>query len=82
MVRSDEGRPVNPEAANFVIKDFLREIRRRLDDAAQLAKAAEACAEAGHLQKGIEVILDTEQLIYEANTLLNGASLINRISES
>ena len=32
--------------------------------------------------KGVEVVLNAEQLLFEANTLLNGASLINRCSKS
>ena len=40
------------------------------------------CAEAGNPEKGVEVVLDVEQLIYEATTLLNGASLINRCAKS
>ena len=30
----------------------------------------------------VEIVLDVEQLIYEATTLLNGASLINRCAKS
>jgi hypothetical protein len=44
------------------------------------AKAAEACAEAGSIEKAAEISLDVEQLVYEVNTLLNSASLINRLS--
>jgi hypothetical protein len=34
------------------------------------------------VEKGIEIALDVEQLIYEVNTFLNAASLINRISKT
>ena len=34
----------------------------------------------GFIKRGLEVALDTEQLLYEATTLLNAASLINRIA--
>ena len=47
-----------------------------------IAKAAEACAEGRQPEKGLEIVLDVEQLIYEATTLLNGASLINRCAKS
>ena len=43
-------------------------------------RAADACAGAGFHEKGLEVALDIEQLLYEATTLLNAASLINRIA--
>jgi hypothetical protein len=50
-----------------------------LDRAAGIARAAETCAEAGSLDKAIEIALDVEQLIYEVSTFLNAASMINRI---
>jgi hypothetical protein len=34
------------------------------------------------LEKGVEIALDIEQLIYEVNTLLYAASLVNRISKT
>jgi hypothetical protein len=60
----------------------IAEIRQRLDQAACIAKAAEACAEAGNIEKAIEIALDVEQLIYGVSTLLNAASLMNRIYKS
>jgi hypothetical protein len=51
----------------------------RLDQAAGLGQAADACAKSGNVGKGIEVALYIEQLTYEVNTLLNAASLMNRI---
>ncbi|MGE3991519.1 hypothetical protein [Pseudorhodoplanes sp.] len=54
-------------------------IRERLDQAAGLGQAAEACAKTGNIGKAIEIALDIEQLTYEVNTLLNAASLMNRI---
>jgi hypothetical protein len=53
-----------------------------LEQAISIAKAAEACAESGNAAKGIEIALDLEQLIYEVNTLLNAASMINRIGKT
>lgn len=61
------------------LKTHLQEMRERLDQAAGIGRAAEACADAGNVGKAIEIALDVEQLIYEANTLLNAASLMNRI---
>ena len=68
-------------ATEAAIKTFLSEIRRRLDEAASLAKAAEVCAQSGDVDKGVEVALDIEQLAYEATRLLDAASLLNRISK-
>jgi hypothetical protein len=66
----------NPPAIS--ITDFLKCIRERLDEATAIAKAAEACAEAGNPVKGVTIVLDVEQLVYEVNTFLNAASLLNR----
>ena len=60
---------------------YITEMRERLDTAAGIAKAADACATAGNTAKAIEIALDVEMIIYEVNTLLNAASLINRISK-
>ena len=64
------------------IEDFLRCVRERLDQAAAIAKAAHVCAEAGNPEKAVEIILDVEQLVYEVNTFLNAASMINRIGKA
>jgi hypothetical protein len=68
--------------AKIVIQDFLKDIRARLDEAATVAKAAEACADAGNVTKAVEIALDVDQTLYEVTTLLNAASLINRISDT
>ena len=64
---------------NSVLMMQLGLMRERLDQAAGLGQAAEACAKAGNIGKAIEIALDIEQLTYEVNTLLNAASLMNRI---
>jgi hypothetical protein len=73
---------MDAQSAETTIKAFLTEIRCRLDKAAGIGRAADACAGAGFYQKGLEVALDMEQLLYEATSLLNAASLINRISQA
>ena len=67
--------------AEPAIKAYLKEIHTRLDQAASIAKAANACAEAGNADKGVHVALDIEPLIYEATRLLDAASLINRLAK-
>jgi hypothetical protein len=64
---------------DLTIKTFMKEIRDRLDQAAPIGKAADACAEAGSCIKTVELSMDLEQLLYEATTLVNSASLLNRI---
>lgn len=73
---------MDPHTVEVTIKAYLTEMRERLDKAASIAKSAEACAEAGNPEKGIEVALDVEELIYEVNTFLNAASMINRLAKT
>ena len=73
--------PMDPHTAEVTIKAYLSEIRIRLDEAAIIAKAAEACALAGSVDKGVEVSHDIEQLLYEATNFLNVASMIRRLSK-
>jgi hypothetical protein len=72
---------MDAQLVETTIKTYLTEIRNRLDRAAEIGRAADACAGAGFHKKNLEVALDMEQLLYEATTLLNAASLINRISQ-
>ena len=67
---------MTPEIADMVISDFLKAMSQKLDEAVQIAKAAEACADAGNPQKAVEIVMDVEQLMFDANTLLNGACLL------
>jgi hypothetical protein len=62
------------------ITDCIRFIRERFDGA--VAKAAEACAEAGDPARAVANMLDAEQPLYEFTTLLNAASLLHRCAES
>src|SRR3982074_2637799 len=72
--------PMDAHLVEAMIKGYLTEIRNRLDKAAGIGRAADACAGAGFHEKGLEVALDIEQLLDEATTLLNAASMINRIA--
>ena len=62
------------------IRILLSEIHSKLNEAARIAKAAEACAEAGSISEGVTISMDIEQLIYEAGRLQDAASLLNRLS--
>ena len=57
------------------LKSHLVE-RQRLDQAASIAKATEACAEAGNVDK---VRRDRARCRAEVTTMLNAASLMYRI---
>jgi hypothetical protein len=62
------------------IKIILSQIHTKLDEAARIAKAADACAKTGAVAEGVAVSMDIEQLIYEAGRLQDAASLLNRLS--
>jgi len=74
--------PIDAHTVEITIKIYLKEMRERLERAASIAKAAEACANAGNVEKGIEVALDVEELVHEVNTCLNAASMINRLGKT
>jgi hypothetical protein len=59
---------------------ILSEIRSRLAEAARIASAALAGAQASSVAEGIEVSMDIEQIIYEAGRLHDAASLLNRLT--
>ena len=47
------------------IRSVQTEIHSKLNEAARIAKAAEACAPAGSVVEGVTVLMDIGQLIYE-----------------
>jgi hypothetical protein len=73
---------MDAKTTSIAIRAFIQEIVERLEQAAGLAKATQACTEAGNVAKAADIALDIEQPIYEATTLLNASSLIKRISET
>jgi hypothetical protein len=64
------------------VKTSLALVRAKLEIGLRIAKAAEACAVSGRTRKGMEVALSLEPIVYELNTLLNAASMINRFGKS
>jgi hypothetical protein len=67
---------------NEAIKACLSEIHSRLNEAAQIAKAAEACANVGSVAEAVTVSMDIEQLIYEAGRLHDAASLMSKLTRA
>jgi hypothetical protein len=59
---------------------ILTEIHSKLNEAARIGKAAEACALAGSVAEGVSISMDIEQLIYDVGRLQDAASLLNRLS--
>jgi hypothetical protein len=73
---------MDPSTIEVTIKAYLKEIRQRLEQASSIAMAADVCANAGSLDKAIQIALDVEQLLYEVNTFLNAPTIINRLGKT
>jgi hypothetical protein len=71
---------MDPRTIEVTLKAYLTGMRMRLDKAAAIAKAAEACALSGNVETGVEISHDIEQLIYEVTTYLNAASMFRRLA--
>ncbi len=67
---------------NDAVVACLDEVHARLAEAVRIARAAQACAQAGSLAEAVTVSMDIEQLIYEAGRLHDAASLLNRLSQN
>ena len=69
-------------ALDTTSKTYLADARAKLEKGLRIAKAAEICAGSGRIRKGMEIVLSLEPIVYELNTLLNAASMTNRLGES
>lgn len=64
------------------IHPLLKFVREQLDRAVVIVMQAEASADSGKTDKAVSTMMDIEPLIYEINTFINAASLINRVADS
>ncbi|MGB6082506.1 MAG: hypothetical protein WBF99_23905 [Xanthobacteraceae bacterium] len=71
---------IDNTAAQQAIGVMLAAIQVRLEEAARIARAATACAQAGSVNEGVSLALDIEQPIYEAERLLDAANFLNRFA--
>lgn len=74
-----ECRPWTRKRSRSRSRPTLRDARPA--KAASSAKAAEVCAVSGNCEKDIDVTLDIEEIVYEVNTFLNVANMINRLGK-
>jgi hypothetical protein len=58
----------------------LRALRRHVEEAAAIARAAEACVADGQPTRALTIALDIEPLAVEANQLLQGLAVLTRIA--
>jgi hypothetical protein len=68
------------KTSDLAITAILTEIYSCLNDAARIAAAALACAQAGSVSEGVQVSMDIEQIIYETSRLQDAASLLSRLA--
>ena len=71
---------MNNGIAEQAIKFLLAEIHAKLKDAEQIAKAAQACSEAGSTPEAIRVSMDLDQYIYDVGRLHDAVTLLGRLS--
>ena len=79
MEHANGAKPMDARAEELAIRSYVAQIRSRLERAAGIARAADACAGAGFYDKAIEITLDLELPLCDATALLNAASQIRRI---
>ena len=72
---------MDSHTAAQAVSVILAAIQVRLEEAARIARAASACAQAGSAGEGVTLALDIEQPVHEAGRLLDAASLLNRLTE-
>jgi hypothetical protein len=73
---------MNTHVVNTSIKAQLTQIRAKLEKGLRIAKAAEICAGSGRINKGIEIALSLESIVYELNTSLNATNMIKRLRKT
>ena len=68
--------------AAATIRTFLRQAWERLHRAVGVARAAEIRAATAGAEIGARMALDVEPALYEVKTLVNAASLLNRLASA
>ena len=61
------------------VHDLLRHVRERVDQSVTATKTADQHEQAGDIENAVLTLLDIEPALYEATTLINAASIINRV---
>ena len=65
-----------PDLADAAVKACIESMVELLNEAASLAKATKACADAGNVDAAFKITLDIEPLLHEANYLIQAASTV------
>lgn len=63
---------------DVITRTLLHYIRNRLDDATNIAKAAEVCAEGGNIAAAVRMLMDAEDPVHLADRMLQATLLLRR----
>ena len=77
IVKGEDSRMAN-EIEDKIIQDFARDIVRKLDEAAIIARTADGLGRQGLAQRAFQSLLGIETLLHDAQTLLNATSVVRR----
>ena len=72
---------MTPNTAEAVIKEFVTLIRKRLEAAASIAKAAHVCAQTGSVEQAIGIADGLGEELREANRIFGAALTVRRYSK-
>lgn len=67
-----------PEKIEITTEAYLKLTSDLIGEAASIAKAAHACAAAGNAQGAYTIALDLDELLFDANNLLQALAVIRR----
>ena len=67
---------MSPETADVVVRAFLTEARKLLDEAALLARSAESLAELDHFDRAVDGAIEIPMILFKAKTALDAAALV------
>lgn len=65
---------------SMIIRQLTHLMAERLTNAAALARSAATCSAEGNATAAVEIALGLDQPLYEAATLLNAMTLIDRVA--
>lgn len=63
---------------DVITRTLLHYIRNRLDDATNIAKAAEVCAESGNIVAAVRILMSAEDPVHLADRMLQATLLLRR----
>lgn len=72
---------MTPNIAETVIKEFVTLIRKRLEAAASIAKAAYVCAQSGSAEQAIDIADGLGEELREASRIFGAALTVSRYSK-